>query len=557
MNQRHVSRRWIVTVCLALLTLGSPALRAGEASDRPKLVAWIIVDQLRGDMPWRYLPESAAGGLRELRRRGTWCRNAHFEHATTFTAVGHATLATGGYVPQHGIAGNEWRDPVTGRDGGAVEDDRFTLPAPAGGKGCSPHQLTSSTLADELVLASAGRSRVFSVSGKDRAAVLTAGRLGKAFWFHPDSGRFVTSTFYHPHEPAWAARFNDAAPAEKYREASWDLRDDRAGYLHGHQDDRGCEKGYKHLGATFPHRPGAGKPEDFLKALTYTPFADELAAAFARQLVEAENLGGGDAVDMLILSLSATDHIGHAWGPESLEAEDNVRRLDDLLAGFLGFLDGRVGLNRCLVVLTADHGMDDVPECAAGQGFSAGRLDPAEFMAAVNRAVREHFGIDRDVTAAFWSPSVYLDLDAIASLGLDLSAVERIAAETLMQLPGVALAAARSDLLVGRVPFSPLAEPLRRSFHPTRSGNVLIVPQPHWYLYHDAHAYAAMHGSPWSYDTLVPLIVAGPGIPAGVVDRPVSAASLAPTLAGYLGIKPPSGCVSPVIPELLAGAPTP
>ncbi len=557
MNQQRVSHRRVFLACLVSLGLASPILRAGERADRPRLVVWIIVDQLRGDMPWRYLPESATGGLRELRRRGTWCRNAHFEHATTFTAVGHATLLTGGDVPQHGIAGNEWRDPVTGRDGGAVEDARFTLLAPTGGRGCSPHQLTCSTLSDELVLASAGRSRVFSVSGKDRAAVLTAGRLGKAFWFHPDSGRFVTSSFYYPREPVWAGRFNDAAPAEKYREASWNLRDDRASYLHGDQDDRGCEKGYKHLGATFPHRPGAGRPEDFLKALTYTPFADELAAAFARQLVEAENLGGGDAVDMLILSLSATDHIGHAWGPESLEAEDNVRRLDDLLAGFLGFLDGRVGLNRCLVVLTADHGMDDAPECAAGEGLDAGRLDPGEFLPAINRAVRERFRIDRDVTAAFWSPSVYLDQEAIAALGLDLAAVERVAAEVLTRLPGVALAAARSDLLAGRVPLSPLAEPLRRSFHPTRSGNVLIVPAPHWYLYHEAHAYAAMHGSPWSYDTFVPMIVAGPGIPAGVIDRTVSPTSLAPTLASLLVIKPPSGCVAPVIPELLGGAPDP
>jgi len=557
MHQRHFPRRWFLLACLASSTLAPSILQAGPPADRPKLVVWIIVDQLRGDMPWRYLPESAAGGLRQLRRRGTWCRNAHFEHATTFTAVGHATLLTGAYVPQHGIAGNEWRDPVTGRDGGAVEDDRCTLLAPGARRGCSPHRLTSTTLSDELVLASAGRSRVFTVSGKDRAAVLTAGRLGKAFWFDPDSGRFVTSSFYENREPAWAARFNDAAPAEKYREASWDLRDDRAGYLHADRDDRACEKGYRHLGATFPHRPGAGKPEDFLKALTYTPFADELAAAFARQLVEAENLGGGDAVDMLILSLSATDHIGHAWGPESLEAEDNVRRLDDLLAGFLTFLDGRLGLARCLIVLTADHGMDDVPECAATAGFHAGRLDPAEFLAAINRAVRERFRIDRDVAVAFWSPSVYFDQQAVAAAGLDGAAVERIAVEALMRMPGVALAAARSDLLAGRVPLSPLAEPLRRSFHPTRSGNVLIVPEPHWYLYHETHAYAAMHGTPWAYDTFVPVIVAGPGIPVGVIDRTVSPASLAPTLASLLGIKPPSGCVAPVIPELLGGAPDP
>ncbi len=546
--------RWTTVVGVGLLLV--PVVHVRAESAPPRLIVWITVDQLRGDMPWRYVPATSTGGFRLLRERGTFCSNAHFEHGITFTAVGHATIFTGGYVGQHGIAGNEWYDAATRQSMPAVGDDRHPLIGrpPAKGKGCSPANLTSTTIGDELILASGGRSRVFSVSGKDRGAILPGGRLGKAYWYAADPGQFVTSTWYYKEYPAWVAAWNEARPADKYREAVWSLMGNREGYLHRDRDDRACEKGYKHLGRMFPHPLAAEKPADVHAAITYTPFYDELTLAFAEELMRQERLGQGPATDLLAISLSATDQIGHAWGPESLEAEDNVRRVDAMLAGFFQRLDRTIGLDKTLLVLSADHGMDEIPECAEAMGLPAGRHYPEKFIRALNEALRAQFRIDRDLVTTFWPPSLYFDLEAVRQLGLDLPAVERAAAEVMRRMPGMAFAVTRTDMLAGLVPNDPLGRAISLSFHPLRSGNVLIFPAQGWYLYQEAEAYAAMHGSPYAYDTYVPVLIAGPGIPRQTIHRRITPACLAPTIASYLDIKPPSGCIAEALPEVLSGS---
>ncbi len=526
-----------------------------EALARPKLVLWITVDQLRADMPVRYLPPDSGGGFEYLARHGVSYTNAHYQYATTFTAVGHATLFTGGYPTQHGIVGNDWLDRTLGKSIDSVEDARYPLigqPAGSGG-GCSPMQLTSSTVADEILLAWPGRSRAYSISGKDRGAILPAGRLGKAFWFSKNTGGFVTSTYYGKAYPAWVAEWNAARPAERFREQVWDLKDPRATYLHADNDDRSCEEGYKHLDRTFPHPLATEQSDDFYSALTFTPFADELIVEFARELTTREGLGRGPATDLLALSLSATDQIGHAWGPESLEAEDNVRRVNALLGGLFEFIDAQVGLDKVLIVLSADHGMDDIPECAEARGLPAGRHDPQRFIATVNTALKQRLGIDRDLVGSFWNPSLYLDLEAVGRLNLDVAAVERATAEEIMKLPGFALALTRTDLLAGRVPDDPVGRRVQHSFHPTRSGNVLLVPAQFWYLYPEPHKYAAVHGSPWSYDTHVPVMIGGWRIRPAAVHRPVAPEDIAPTVAQCLGIKAPSGCIGQALEEVLIG----
>jgi len=529
--------------------------RAGAQTDHaPALVVWITIDQLRGDMPMRYLPRGSAGGFRYLEEHGVYYTNAHFQHANTFTAVGHAALFTGAHVAQHGIVGNDWYDAATRRSVDSVQDERY--PLLDGGsspkEGASPMNLTSSTIADELVLASAGRSRVFSISGKDRGAILPAGHLGKAFWYSKDTGGFVTSTYYYKEYPSWVARWNTAKPAERYRSQVWMLKDDQAGYIHRGQDDRPCERGYKYLGRTFPHAMATEKTSDFMSALTCTPFADELIEQFVEELIGQEKLGKGSSTDMLAVSFSATDQVGHMWGPESLEAEDNVRRLDALLARLFKHVDQVVGLDQTLIVLSADHGMDEVPECASAMGFAAGRHHPEEFMRTVNDALKARFKTDRALVAAFWNPSLYLDLEAVADLGLGVSTVELAAAEEILKIRGFAFAVTRTDLLAGRVPDDPLGHRLQFSFHPTRSGNVLIVPAQFWYLYPEPEKCAAMHGSPYAYDTYVPVLLAGPGIRPQTIDRAVAPEDIARTVAIWLRIKPPSGCTGGVLIEALA-----
>lgn len=579
-----MSGRAALSLLLAALLFCSAAggakAPAGADAARPRLVVLVIVDQLRGDMPWRFRERFGEGGFRYLMDHGVSYRNAHFRHAATSTAVGHASLVTGGNVPQHGLPGNNWRDPQTARRVYCVEDDRHAIlgeKPPRKSRthqGASPRNLLASTFGDELILARAGRPRVFSVSLKDRAAILSAGRLGKAFWYAKRSGRFVTSSYYYDAGdsgdsgdsgntggagtlPAWVQEWNAAGHADRYRGQQWTLLGEAAGYLHAGQDDRLHERPYGRLGRTFPHPLGGGPL--FHATLRFTPMGDSLTLDFARELTAREQLGQGKDTDVLIISFSATDYIGHAFGPNSLEAEDNLLRLDRTLADFFAFIDGRVGLDNTLIALASDHGVAAIPEHQQSLGRKAGRHNIDKIMAAVNEALKERFHQD-NLVAAFWNPSFYLDLEAAAEAALPLSEVEDALAEALRGIPGIALAVTRSDLLLrqdiaspGGAPREPLLDKLQNAFHPERSGNVLVIPKPSWHL--SSGLAAAMHGSPYHYDTHVPLAFAGPGIGRGEVTRAVAPEDLAPTLSRYLGAPAPSGATGAPLPEILQHAP--
>lgn len=316
-------------------------------------------------------------------------------------------------------------------------------------------------------------------------------------------------------------------------------------------DDRPDEKRFEHLGKTFPHRLHHARPDVYHSALRYTPYADELLLLFVKELVTRERLGQQEHVDLLAVSFSATDYIQHAWGVNSLEAEDNLLRLDGTLADLFGFLAQEVGLSQTLIVLSADHGFDDIPEARQRLGLDAGRHDPARIIARANDVLRAHHHTSRDFVSAFLTPSLYLDLDVVQELGLDVAALEQELAEAVRDQPGIAGAATRTDLMSGRVPDDPIARSLQWSFHPQRSGNVLIFQSENWYLYNDPNSDAAMHGSPYRYDTHVPILFAGPGIRYAVVSRPVGPEDVAPTIAAYLGIDAPSGSVGTVLPEVV------
>lgn len=528
-----------------LCCAASPAVLAAPFD----LVVLVVVDQLRGDMPWRFRERFGDGGFRYLMEQGTSFSNAQYQHANTLTASGHATLATGGNTPQHGLAANDWFDAAQGRVVYCMEDPEH--PELGGSAGRSPRNLTSSTFGDELVLASGGKSRVFSVSLKDRSAIILGGHLGKAYWYAASSGRFVSSNYYHDALPEWVAAWNAARPAERYAAEPWRLLQDPAAYVFSGQDGRSHARPAGTLGRSFPHPLANPDPATYYTSLKETPMADQLTLAFVRALVAAEQPGRQGSTDVLAISFSATDYVGHAFGPDSLEAEDNLLRLDRTLAELFRLLDDAVGLQRTLVVLTSDHGTAPIPEYVAERGFDAGRHDPQRFMRQVNRGLRARLGIDQDLALAFQVPGIYLDLAAVARLGLEVAVVERAVAEEIVGLPGFALAFTRGDLLAGRHPASPEAARVVAAFHPQRSGNVIVVPDPYWYLDQEPFGNAAMHGTHYRYDTHVPLMFAGPGIGRDLVHREVAPRDLAPTLSAYLGIAPPSGSVGVPLLEVL------
>ena len=561
--KRKKGPKWVISQTIAIFALFflmAVPTHAGDTS--PRLILQITVDQLRGDLPGRYQDRLGEGGFCYLLEQGTWYINAHYQHANTETAVGHATLATGADPSRHGIVANDWIDQKTGKFVYNTEDKRHQIigKEPKAHEGVSPRNLLSATFSDELVIHNGGRSRAFSVSVKDRGAILPGGHAGKAFWFSKSTGEFVTSTYYYKDYPPWVKQWNAAKPADVYRNKSWELLNARATYVHRQMDDRPYEANLKPLGRTFPH-PLGGETKYFYLILTLTPFGDTLTLDFSKALIVNEKLGQNShgAPDYLQISFSSTDYVGHLFGPSSLETEDNILRLDRTLAELFQFVDEKVGLDKTLIVLSADHGAPEAPEYMASFGFSTGRFafDWFKTEGPLTEALQKKFGRD-DLIAGHSHPYLYLNLDAVSSAGLDLADVERFVADELMKIPGIAYALTRNDLLAGRITESPVQNQIRRSFHPIRSGNIHMIPEHYWFLHSTEEAekmgigsIAAIHGSPWVYDTYVPIFFAGNGVPSQKISRSVAPTDIAPTLAAYLGVKPPSGSVGSVLSEVL------
>ena len=529
------------------------------ASSAPRLVVLITVDQLRGDLPMRYRERLVEGGFRYLMEQGTHYTNAHYRHANTETAVGHATLVTGADPSRHGIVTNDWFDQKTGKPVYNTEDDRHHLigEEPREHQGVSPRNLLASTIGDELILSNAGQSRVFSVSGKDRGAILPGGHAGKAFWYSKSSGQFVTSTYYYNEYPKWVADWNTSKPADRYRGKQWKLLHPLESYFARDIDDREYEADFGSLGRTFPHNYGDDKNTNLLVGLT--PAIDELTVDFAKQTIKHEKLGAGEATDFLAVSLSAADYAGHLFGPSSLESEDTILRLDRTLASFFEFLDKTIGLENTLIALSADHGGPEAPEYVVERiGMEAGRYEFDHFKQPneLTAALKQRFGRD-DLIRAHSHPYLHLDYNVIREAGLNPSEVERFVAAEVVKLPGIAYAMSRSELVDGQYVDAPLQRQIRRSFHFDRSGSVHLVPDQYWFMHSTDEAanmglsgLTAIHGSPWPYDTYVPIFFAGHKVKAQRVERRVAPTDIAPTISNYLGIKYPSGNIGNPLEEV-------
>jgi predicted AlkP superfamily pyrophosphatase or phosphodiesterase len=534
---------WVALFAILLAGAVTVSCQQPAAAVRPKLLLFIVIDQLRADAV--SLNKNAFGpdGFRYLMDNGLWYINARYGHATTLTSVGHAVLFTGADAAQHGIPGNDWFDPATGERVYCFEDPASKILGHENGvhEGTSPRNLTSSTIADEIVLASGGTSRAFGVSLKDRGAIMAAGRQGKAFWYWAPSGEFVSSSFYYAAYPEWVARWNGARPAAKLASRSWELLADRAAYFAGQADDRLAEKPPLTLGRTFPHPLPKDAAGPLFSALGTTPFGDELTLDFVLSLLDAEKLGQGPFPDALGVSFTATDYIGHAFGPDSLEYEDQVRHVDRLLAKLFAAIDKSVGLSNTVIVLVADHGVDLIPEVRVAERFPGGRILAGELQARLSDALRKKFKTAEDLVRGFYNPCFFLATDKIKKLGLAEMDVEEAAAEILRAEPGIAYAVTRSALVTGHVPEIPVMHMLQAAFHPERSGHVFLIQRQGWFLLNESTTYAATHGSVYDYDVHVPMFVAGPGIRAGIVGRNVSPQDLAVTLAAYLGIAAPTG----------------
>jgi len=522
-----------------------------------KLVLQITIDQLRGDLPRVFKERFGPGGFRYLMDNGVFYNNAHYMHADTETGPGHATLVTGAQPGQHGIIGGDWWDESTKRIVYSVEDNNYKVFSEhvdtEGGKtqgGRAPTNLESTTLGDELFIASEETAKIFAVSGKDRSAIIPGGRAGKAFWL--EHGKFVTSKYYYKELPSWLIAWNNQKIAENYRDKSWDLLQPKSSYWREDRDDMSWEGGYKHLGRTMPKKLAAADDESFYRGLEHTVVGDELVLAFTKDLIQREKLGRGSSIDYLSVSFSSTDMVGHTWGVGSLEAEDNILRVDRNLAALFAYVDKSVGLDKTLIVLSADHGVADVTEYVQQLGFPALRVDPQALPKEVNDALKQRFSTNMDLVQTFTYPYIYLNMDTVSKLNLNLDEVEHAAATVAMKFPGIYFAATRGDIMTGRVPALPFMQRVTNTFHPRRSGNVHVVANQHALLMHYPwNLKTGMHGSVWTYDTYVPIFIVAPGVVPKVCSRPVGPQDIAPTISTFIGIKPPSGSVGIPLAEVV------
>jgi len=566
--------RLVATVtCCALVLL--QALSSATASDEqaenkaPRLILQITVDALRGDLPGRFAHVLGEGGFRYL-QQGVNYTNAHYQHATTETIVGHVSLATGTVPAAHGMVANLWFDRGEGRLMYNIEDADYHLlsansdvdksteidPTQKAAKvdGRSPRAILSTTFSDELAAHYAGKSKIFGVSIKDRGAVSLAGHAGKAFWFSKASGEFVTSNYYYDAYPQWVLDWNAAKLPQAYAGKSWELAHKPEMYLFGDADDREWETDFPGFGRTFPHPYGAGDDKYFTTRLTMAPAGDELTLDFAKTLLDAEKLGQDDVPDYLSVSFSSTDYVGHIFGPSSLESEDNIAHLDRSLADLFAYVDKMVGLENTLIVLSADHGQPEIPGYLHSLGIqSAGYFNPKELDKAPAIAVlKKRFGVGEEIIENFFQPYLYLNRELIQSKGLNQAEVEKVLAGELEKFPGVAKAVSSIALRTAALPDTELMRKILNNYHPRRSGDIYLVFEPYVYINDfDGLIVAATHGAPWRYDSFVPVMFAGAGLKQATPSRAITPYDIAPTLANYLGVKQPSAAIGVPLVEVI------
>jgi predicted AlkP superfamily pyrophosphatase or phosphodiesterase len=531
-------------------TRGGPA---GKAP--PKLVLFMVVDGLPQEQLVKYYDLYGEKGFRLLLDRGGWYGNNHYSHVTTQTAPGHATLLSCAHPYKHGVIGNNWLDKKTGKRIYSTEDERHKYldedtPQHAG---TSPLNMKVTAVGDELLYANA-RSKVMAIAGKDRSAITMAGQSGTAYMHSTTTGRFITSDYYMSEYPAWWTRFYESKPQNKYFGQTWTLLQDETAYAISAADDRPWSKP-RGIGTRFPHPGGGGASEPnktYYDATMFTPFGDLLTLDFVKAAIEGENLGANPAgvPDILAVGWTSHDYVNHMFGPESRQSQDHTLRLDRAIADLLDFIDKRIGLDNVLITLSADHGFMNVPEYSASRRIDAGRIDPAHMTESVNAALSAKFG-DGKYIKGWMSPALYLDYELIEARKADRVAVENTVQALLRNYPGVEAVFTRTQLETGMMPQTKLARQVTMGWHQRISGDIVVINKPNWYLAGRPTASASMHGSPWSYDTNVPLAMYGPKWikPGKYGDSEV--VDLARTIAFVLNVRPPNGCEGRVLSEAL------
>lgn len=543
-------RRLLIALALPMVILAWILLvsepSAGWAADTgatPRLAVLVVFDQMGEDYLERWHDLFGEGGFRRLRNDGAWFPNCNYPYAFTVTGPGHASFLTGCSPDRHGIVENDWFDQAQGRAVSCVASERYPAVPGRAGKGASPELLLAPGVGDVLKGATAGKARVVSLSLKDRSAVLMGGkRADGCYWM--DGGGFETSSYYRDRLPEWVAYVNRARSADRWVGKEWTRLANGVDYASrgGPDDQPGEGRGFGQ-GRTFPHPFPARAGKAYYSAVYTSPAANELLLELAKRAIDGEALGTRETPDLLCVSFSGNDSVGHCWGPDSQEVLDVTLRSDRVLKGLLDYLDARVGRGRYVLAVTADHGVCPLPEVSLAAGREAGRIDPGRLAREAEAYLEQTFGSPEG--RARWvrataGPWFYLDRELIRRRGRRAEEAERVLAAWLVKQRGIQAAYTRTQLTDGSLARDAAGRTVQRSFRAERCGDVAVVTKPYYILWPELPGTGTTHGSLHSYDTHVPLFFYGPGIGAGERREAVTPQAVAAVFSRCLDLKAPA-----------------
>ena len=531
---------------MALLGCGTASAQQSNAAaiERPKLVVGIVVDQMRWDYLYRYQKRYTDGGFKRLLGEGFSCENTMIPYVPSVTAIGHTCIYTGSVPSIHGIAGNNFV-----KDGKKVycTDDDSVKPVGTTSVAAlmSPRNLWVSTIGDEMKIASNGRAKVVGVALKDRASILPAGHNPNgAFWFDDQTGCFITSSYYMDRLPKWVEAFNDKRLPKQYLSQKWNTLYPKNIYTESTTDENEYENGIREgVKATLP----LNLPELFKKygygIIRNTPFGNSLTLDMAKAAIDGEQLGADDETDLLAVSCSSTDYIGHQVGTHAIETEDTYLRLDKAIADFLTYLDSKVGKGNYLVFLSADHGAMNNAAFLQDRRIPAGSWDASATAKKLNHVLAKEYPEAGDIVKTVMNYQVFFNRDVIKSKQLDFDNIKQTVVNVLKEDPSVLYACDMAKASTESIP-EEVKSRIINGYNRERSGDVVIILKPNFY----AHGMKGTDHGAWnSYDTHIPLVFMGWGIKHGATTKQTFMTDIAPTIAAMLHVQAPNGCVGKAI----------
>jgi predicted AlkP superfamily pyrophosphatase or phosphodiesterase len=516
---------------------------------QPKLVVGIVVDQMRHDYIYRYWDKYGNGGFKKIVSEGYFYRNAHYNYVPTYTGPGHASIYTGTSPATHGIISNDWFVKETNAMTYCTDDDNVKTVGSDSKLGLmSPKNLLVTTIGDELKLATNQRSKVFAISLKDRSSILPAGHSANgAFWFDGTVGKFISSSHYMTALPAWVNEFNNKQLAAKYLSQGWNTLYPVNTYEESIADKNNYEAApNKKDTAVFPYEYKAQLEKNNFEIIKSTPYGNTITKDMALACLKAEQLGKGKETDMLCISFSSTDYVGHYYGPRSVEVEDVYLRLDKDLEELIGSLDATLGKNNYILFLTADHGACDVPAHLKDLKIPGGYINEEQLAKEIKTFCGNQFG--DSLVLMIVNQQIFLNEAKMAAMKLNKFSVEHTLANYLLSIKGVAEAYPSDILKYGDFSEGTFKYLIQKGYNHVRSGNVAFSYNPAWMEYHNK---GTTHGASYSYDTHVPVLFYGMGIPKGSSVRKVNVVDIAPTISEILHMSFPNGTTGKPLEEVI------